>query len=46
MLTDLYLQDKLPLENLVSETITLEDVDGALDLVRGGQVLRSVVTLP
>jgi len=45
MLTDLYLQGRLPLDKFVSETITLDDVETAFDKMRNGTVLRSVVRL-
>ncbi|MDK1473326.1 S-(hydroxymethyl)mycothiol dehydrogenase [Streptomyces sp. 549] len=46
MLVDLHLQGRLDLEAFVSETITLDRVDEALDRISSGDVLRSVVTLP
>jgi len=45
MLTDLYLQGRLPLDKFVTETITLDDVETAFDKMRSGIVLRSVVRL-
>lgn len=43
MLVDLYLQDRFPLDDFVSETIGIDDVDAAFDKMRAGEVLRSVV---
>jgi S-(hydroxymethyl)mycothiol dehydrogenase len=45
LLTDLYLQGRLPLEKFVSETIALDDVEGAFAKMERGEVLRSVVKL-
>ena len=45
MLIDLHLQGRLPLEKFVTETIGLDDVEGAFHRMEGGEVLRSVVTL-
>jgi S-(hydroxymethyl)mycothiol dehydrogenase len=45
MLTDLYLQGRLPLEKFVSETIALDAVEGAFAKMERGEVLRSVVKL-
>jgi S-(hydroxymethyl)mycothiol dehydrogenase len=43
MLVDLYLQGRFPLDDFVSETIGIDDVDTAFDKMRAGEVLRSVV---
>jgi S-(hydroxymethyl)mycothiol dehydrogenase len=43
MLVDLYLQGRFPLEEFVSETIALEDVEEAFEKMHRGEVLRSVV---
>jgi S-(hydroxymethyl)mycothiol dehydrogenase len=43
MLVDLYRQGRFPLEDFVSETIGIDDVDAAFDKLRAGEVLRSVV---
>ena len=43
MLIDLHLQGRLPLDKFVSETIKLEDVEGAFHKMERGEVLRSVV---
>ena len=43
MLVDLYLQGRLPLEQFVTETIGLDDVEEAFDKMHRGDVLRSVV---
>ncbi len=45
MLVDLHLQGRLPLENFVSETIGLGDVEAAFEKMHHGDVLRSVVLL-
>ncbi|MBV2363282.1 S-(hydroxymethyl)mycothiol dehydrogenase [Streptomonospora nanhaiensis] len=45
MLVDLYLQDRLDLDAFVSETIALDDVEGAFERMHRGDVLRSVVLL-
>jgi len=43
MLIDLYLQDRLPLQDFVSETIGIDGVEAAFDKMHHGDVLRSVV---
>ncbi|MBM3685388.1 MAG: S-(hydroxymethyl)mycothiol dehydrogenase [Actinobacteria bacterium] len=43
MLIDLYLQGRLPLQDFVSETIGIGDVEEAFDKMHRGDVLRSVV---
>jgi S-(hydroxymethyl)mycothiol dehydrogenase len=45
VLTDLYLQGRLPLEKFVSETIALDAVEEAFAKMQRGEVLRSVVKL-
>src|ERR1022692_3025576 len=45
LLTDLYLQGRLPLEKFVSETIALDAVDESFAKMQRGEVLRSVVKL-
>jgi S-(hydroxymethyl)mycothiol dehydrogenase len=45
MLIDLYLQGRLPLDDFVSETIGIHDVEAAFDKMHAGDVLRSVVVL-
>ncbi|MCZ2811743.1 S-(hydroxymethyl)mycothiol dehydrogenase [Modestobacter sp. VKM Ac-2979] len=45
LLIDLYLQGRFPLDEFVSEAIGLDDVEEALDNLRRGEVLRSVVVL-
>ena len=45
MLVDLYLQGRLDLDQFVSETIDLEDVEAAFGRMASGEVLRSVVSL-
>ncbi|MFL6052561.1 MAG: S-(hydroxymethyl)mycothiol dehydrogenase [Actinoallomurus sp.] len=45
MLIDLYLQGRLDLDAFVSETIPLDDVEGAFERMGRGDILRSVVTL-
>ena len=44
MLTELYLQGRLPLEKFVTEKISLDQVEQAFDKMHHGEVLRSVVT--
>jgi S-(hydroxymethyl)mycothiol dehydrogenase len=46
MLTDLFLQGRLPLDKFVSETIELDQVEEAFAKMARGEVLRSVVLLP
>ncbi|SDN97403.1 S-(hydroxymethyl)mycothiol dehydrogenase [Geodermatophilus sp. DSM 45219] len=43
MLIDLYRQGRFPLEDFVSETIGIDDVESAFDKMHRGEVLRSVV---
>jgi S-(hydroxymethyl)mycothiol dehydrogenase len=43
MLIDLYLQGRFPLDDFVTETIGLEDVEEAFAKMHSGEVLRSVV---
>ena len=43
MLIDLYLQGRFPLDDFVSETIGLDDVEAAFEKMHHGDVLRSVV---
>ena len=45
MLIDLYLQGRLPLQDFVSETIGLGDVEAAFAKMHQGDVLRSVVVM-
>ena len=45
MLLDLYLAGRLPLDDFVSEEITLDEVDRAFERMQQGDVLRSVVRL-
>src|SRR4051794_23279663 len=45
MLIDLYLQGRVDLDAVVSETIGLEDVEEAFEKMHRGEVLRSVVVL-
>ncbi len=45
MLVDLHLQGRLPLDDFVSETIGLGDVEEAFHKMERGEVLRSVVVL-
>ncbi|WGW12560.1 S-(hydroxymethyl)mycothiol dehydrogenase [Saxibacter everestensis] len=45
MLTDLYLQGRLPLDEFVSEKIGISDIDAAFEKMARGEVLRSVVVL-
>ena len=43
MLVDLYLQGRFPLDQFVSESIGLDDVEPAFAKMTSGEVLRSVV---
>ncbi|GGO88631.1 S-(hydroxymethyl)mycothiol dehydrogenase [Nocardioides phosphati] len=45
MLVDLALQGRFPLEDFISERITLDDVEKAFEKMHHGEVLRSVVEL-
>jgi S-(hydroxymethyl)mycothiol dehydrogenase len=45
MLIDLFLQDRLPLDRFVSETIPLDGVEEAFAKMQRGEVLRSVVVI-
>ncbi|MGW2143546.1 S-(hydroxymethyl)mycothiol dehydrogenase [Nonomuraea bangladeshensis] len=45
MLIDLFLQNRLPLDKFVTETIALDQVEEAFGKMRRGEVLRSVVVL-
>ncbi len=45
LLTNLYLQGRLPLDKFVSETIALDAVEEAFAKMQRGEVLRSVVKL-
>jgi S-(hydroxymethyl)mycothiol dehydrogenase len=42
-LIDLYLQGRFPLDDFVSETIALDEVEQAFEKMQKGEVLRSVV---
>jgi S-(hydroxymethyl)mycothiol dehydrogenase len=44
-LIDLYLQGRFPLDDFVTETIALEDVEEAFHKMERGEVLRSVVVI-
>lgn len=43
MLTDLYLQGRFPLDEFVSERISIDEIDPAFEKMQRGDVLRSVV---
>jgi S-(hydroxymethyl)mycothiol dehydrogenase len=45
MLIDLYLQGRLPLDDFVSETIGIDEVEEAFAKMERGEVLRSVVVI-
>ena len=45
MLIDLYLQGRLPLDDFVSETIGIDQVEEAFAKMERGEVLRSVVVI-
>ena len=40
----LYRQGRLPVERLVSATLTLDAINGAMDALSDGQVVRQVIT--
>ena len=46
LLVDLHLQGRLPLEDFVTETIGLGDIEEAFHKMERGEVLRSVVLVP
>ena len=43
LLIDLYMDKKIKIDELVSRTFPLESVNEAYDLLRKGEVLRSVI---
>jgi len=43
---DLYLQGRLKLDELVSQTLTLDQINKAFDDMKRGHVIRSVLTFP
>ena len=45
LLVDLHLQGRLPLQDFVTETIGLGDIEEAFHRMERGEVLRSVVLL-
>ena len=45
VLSDLYLQGRLPLDKFVSEKIGINDIESAFEKMQRGEVLRSVVVL-
>ncbi len=45
VLTNLYLQGRLPLDKFVTETIPITGIEAAFDKMQVGEVLRSVVVL-
>jgi S-(hydroxymethyl)mycothiol dehydrogenase len=45
MLTELYLQGRLPLGDFVSERIRIDEIEAAFAKMASGDVLRSVVVL-
>ncbi|MFN2561888.1 MAG: S-(hydroxymethyl)mycothiol dehydrogenase [Jatrophihabitans sp.] len=45
MLIDLFQQGRFPLDQFVSETIGIDDIEAAFDKMHRGEVLRSVVVL-
>ena len=45
LLVDLHLQGRLPLEDFVTETISLSEIEQAFHRMERGEVLRSVVLL-
>jgi S-(hydroxymethyl)mycothiol dehydrogenase len=45
VLSELFLQGRLPLDKFVSEKIGINDIEAAFDKMHRGEVLRSVVVL-
>ena len=45
MLSELFLQGRLPLDKFVSEKIAITDIESAFEKMHRGEVLRSVVVL-
>jgi S-(hydroxymethyl)mycothiol dehydrogenase len=45
VLSELFLQGRLPLDKFVSETIGINDIESAFEKMHRGEVLRSVVVL-
>jgi S-(hydroxymethyl)mycothiol dehydrogenase len=45
VLSELFLQGRLPLDKFVSEKIGIGDIEAAFDKMHRGEVLRSVVVL-
>ncbi|HSK31925.1 MAG TPA: S-(hydroxymethyl)mycothiol dehydrogenase, partial [Propionicimonas sp.] len=45
VLSELFLQGRLPLDKFVTETIGINDIEAAFEKMHGGEVLRSVVIL-
>jgi S-(hydroxymethyl)mycothiol dehydrogenase len=45
MLTDLFLQGRLPLDEFVTERVGIRDIEEAFASMASGDVLRSVVVL-
>jgi len=45
VLSELFLQGRLPLDKFVSEKIGITDIESAFDKMHRGEVLRSVVLL-
>ncbi|MGR6520275.1 zinc-binding dehydrogenase (plasmid) [Rhodococcus erythropolis] len=46
MYVDLYLQGRLNLDDLVSRTISIDDIDEAYEELERGSIARSVITFP
>ncbi|WP_241031851.1 zinc-binding dehydrogenase [Rhodococcus koreensis] len=46
MYVDLYLQGRLNLDDLVSQTISIDDIDKAYEELERGGIARSVITFP
>jgi S-(hydroxymethyl)mycothiol dehydrogenase len=45
VLSELFLQGRLPLDKFVSEKIGISDIEAAFEKMHRGEVLRSVVVL-
>jgi Zn-dependent alcohol dehydrogenase len=46
MLAQWYEQEQLPLDKLVTRTITLDETEAAFDAMKRGETLRSVIVFP
>lgn len=44
MYADLYMQGRLNLDDLISQEISVDEVDGAYEKLKSGEVIRSIIT--